>query len=110
MHSYTITLHREGQPPAAFTVQSGQSLLVGAEADPRRPVPVGCRGGGCGLCRVRILTGDYQRGRMSRTYISARDAQQGYALACRVLPLTDMDIMPAPLTVPAPAIPPKETA
>ncbi|GAA3525936.1 2Fe-2S iron-sulfur cluster-binding protein [Zobellella aerophila] len=104
MTAHRITLQRDGQPPEQFIVQPGQTLLAGAEAVHNRPVPVGCRGGGCGLCRVRILAGDYQRGRMSRAYISIQDEQDGVALACRVLPLTDMDIMLAPLTVPAPAI------
>ena len=36
---------------------------------PRR-LPVGCRRGGSGVCRVRVLSGEYRSDRMSRSHIS----------------------------------------
>lgn len=92
MPHYTITLHHPDQACEQFRVAPGQSLLAGAEAGLKRPVPVGCRGGGCGLCRVRILRGPYQRQCMSRRHVGPGQAEQGYALACKVLPEGDLDI------------------
>ena len=43
---------------------------------PRR-LPVGCRRGGCGVCRVRVLEGDYRSDPMSRTHVSVEDEAGG---------------------------------
>ncbi|PSJ46409.1 ferredoxin [Zobellella endophytica] len=102
MPHYTITLHHPDQASERFPVQAGQTLLAGAEAGLTRPVPVGCRGGGCGLCRVRILQGPYQRQCMSRRHVGPGQAQLGYALACKVLPEGDLDIE---LATPCPETP-----
>lgn len=59
-----------------------------------RPVPVnvGCRKGGCGACRVRVLSGEYTTMKMSRAHVTEEEQAEGYALACRILPLSDMEI------------------
>jgi len=61
-------------------------VLRAMEALGRRGIPVGCRGGGCGICKVRVTEGDYDARKMSRAYISAEDEQAGVVLACRVFP------------------------
>lgn len=55
-------------------------------------IPVGCRGGGCGVCRVRILSGSYEAKKMSRKHIPENDQARGFALACRVFPRSDLHI------------------
>lgn len=55
-------------------------------------IPVGCRGGGCGVCKIKILQGEYKSKRMSSAHISDSDVQQGFVLACRVYPCSDMFI------------------
>lgn len=55
---------------------------------------VGCRGGGCGVCKVRIVDDDYRTGKMSKLQVSSEDAAAGYALACRLYPLGDLKIEP----------------
>ena len=37
-----------------------RSLLAGMEAQAKKAIAVGCRGGGCGFCKIRILEGDSQ--------------------------------------------------
>ena len=49
-------------------------------------IPVGCRGGGCGICRVRILSGDIETKKMSVKHVTAEQQEAGFALACRVFP------------------------
>ncbi len=66
------------------------SLLAGMEAQNAQVIRVGCRGGGCGLCKIRILRGEFEKKRMSRAHIQEAEEQQGYALACRILPRGDM--------------------
>ena len=53
-------------------------------------IPVGCRGGGCGICRIRILEGDYEAKKMSRKHIPEQDQAQGIVLACRVYPRSEL--------------------
>lgn len=69
------------------------SVLEQAMFQPSRcPVRVGCRNGGCGLCRVRVLSGKYVTAKMSRDHVSHEEEAAGYALACRLFPGSDLEI------------------
>lgn len=70
----------------------GASVLRALVAAGRRDVPVGCRSGGCGVCRIRVESGRYRAGAMSAAEVSPADAKAGIALACRTHPLTDLRI------------------
>jgi ferredoxin len=56
-------------------------------------LPVGCRRGGCGVCRARVLEGEYRKAPMSRAHISAEDEDNGLILACSVYPLSDLSLV-----------------
>lgn len=43
----------------------------------------GCRGGGCGICKVRLLSGDVICDLMSREHVTREEEAVGYILACR---------------------------
>lgn len=73
-----------------FSCRAGQSLLQGMENSAGQCIPVGCRGGGCGRCKVVVVAGDYQCGKMSKRYVSAQSMAKGEVLACRVYPLSAM--------------------
>ncbi|KJS30190.1 MAG: ferredoxin [Pseudomonas sp. CO183] len=88
--SYEIQEIISGQ---SFSCLPGQSVLRAMEAQGMHCLPVGCRGGGCGLCKVQVLSGDYRRGRMSCKHISSETVVQGLALACQVFPLSDLTIV-----------------
>lgn len=85
--SFTIEI---GNTCETYRCTSSQTLLGGMEQLGRRGIPVGCRGGGCGVCKVRIETGQVRTGRMSRQHVSAEDEARGYVLACRAYPQTDL--------------------
>ena len=55
-------------------------------------IPVGCRGGGCGVCRIRIVAGDYEDRKMSRKHIPENDQARGIVLACRIYPRSELSI------------------
>ena len=55
-----------------------------------RGIPSGCHGGGCGVCKVRVLEGDYRTAAMSREHVSAEEEAGGVALACRLYPASDL--------------------
>lgn len=76
----------------SFQCSAGQSVLKAMEQQGKRCVPVGCRGGGCGLCKVRILSGKYQCAKMSCRHVPPEAAMQGLALACQLFPQADLSI------------------
>jgi len=53
-------------------------------------LPVGCRRGGCGVCKARIVTGEFLRTPMSRSHISIDDEQAGLILSCSIYPRSDL--------------------
>lgn len=75
-----------------YACGGSQTLLAGMEALGRKGIPVGCRGGGCGVCKSRIVRGDYHAAKMSRACVSADELAAGVVLACRVVPRSDIEI------------------
>lgn len=75
-----------------FSVPKGEPLLMAMEKINQHAIQVGCRGGGCGLCKVKVLQGDYQTKRMSKAHISEEEKSKGFALACRLTPLSDLEL------------------
>ncbi|UCM29524.1 2Fe-2S iron-sulfur cluster binding domain-containing protein [Pseudomonas sp. PS1(2021)] len=83
---------RERVSGDVFLVLDGAPLLRAMELAGCRAIAVGCRGGGCGVCKVRILSGDYTCGPMSRQHIADGEQAHGFVLACRVVPTSDLEI------------------
>ncbi|MCP4597132.1 2Fe-2S iron-sulfur cluster binding domain-containing protein [Neptuniibacter sp.] len=75
-----------------FFCSSENNLLVGMERDNTECIDVGCRGGGCGVCKVRIVEGDFSSKRMSKAHITEQDRDEGFVLACRIFPTSDLKI------------------
>jgi len=84
---YTVTIEETGE---SFRCSPNETLLGGMERLGKRGIPAGCRGGGCGVCKVQIVEGEYQKRVMSREYVSVEDEAAGRVLACRVKPLGDI--------------------
>ncbi|MEZ5840567.1 MAG: 2Fe-2S iron-sulfur cluster binding domain-containing protein [Hyphomicrobiales bacterium] len=56
-------------------------------------IPVGCRSGGCSVCKIEVLSGSYQQFRpMSREYVTEEDLAAGRVLACCIHPLEDLTV------------------
>ena len=88
-------LHQKRSRAAAVCeVPEGKSLLAALERRCNRDVAAGCRGGGCGVCRVRVWSGQFRSKAMSKAHINEEDLRQGVVLACRVFPQSDMEISP----------------
>ncbi|UTW02383.1 2Fe-2S iron-sulfur cluster binding domain-containing protein [Amphritea atlantica] len=87
--SHVITVANRNQ---RFKCAEDQVLLIAMERMRANAINVGCRGGGCGVCKIRILQGEYECKRMSKAHISETEQQQGFVLACRVFPRTDLEI------------------
>ncbi|WP_019529168.1 2Fe-2S iron-sulfur cluster binding domain-containing protein [Dasania marina] len=76
----------------SYSCAAGETLLAAMERANKRCIKVGCRCGGCGLCKIRIISGNYACKSMSKTQINEQDSHAGLALACRVIPSSDMTI------------------
>ncbi|MBL0089844.1 MAG: 2Fe-2S iron-sulfur cluster binding domain-containing protein [Ideonella sp.] len=85
--AHTITIADDGQ---TYRCSEQRSLLEGMEQLGRKGIPVGCRNGGCGVCKVEILSGCYSSRVMSREHVSEEDEALGRVLACRVKPTSDI--------------------
>lgn len=75
-----------------FACPDTRSLLEGMAALNRRGIPLGCRNGGCGVCKVAILAGEFVTQIMSRAHVSEAEERTGHVLACRVRPLSDIHL------------------
>lgn len=75
-----------------YVCRSGESLLASMLRLGRRGIPVGCRGGGCGVCKVVVTKGQVSNQVMSRAHISSKEEAKGYVLACKCQPLSDVSV------------------
>lgn len=87
--SYTIDVVNQHEQ---FACAPDKSLLTGMEQQQKKAIQVGCRGGGCGVCKIRILSGDFEAKKMSIKHVTEGDAANGIALSCRVFPRSNMAI------------------
>lgn len=84
---YEILIEDTGE---RFVCAAGENILKAMERLNRKGIPVGCRGGGCGVCKVRINAGRYSTKKMSREHVSVNEEAAGIGLACRLLPASDL--------------------
>jgi len=75
-----------------FECYEQEHLLKGMLRLGRKDIPVGCRNGGCGVCKIRIVSGQYQVGIMSRNHVSEEEQNENIVLACRVFPRSDITL------------------
>jgi ferredoxin len=73
-----------------------QTVLAAFERFARAAIQVGCRSGGCGVCRVQVLEGQVRAEKMSLRHVNPAQRAAGYALACRIYPASDLIIAVAP--------------
>lgn len=67
-----------------------ETILAGMARLGRKGIPVGCLNGGCGVCKVQILAGEYECGMMSKAHVSEHEEKQAVVLACRVKPRSNL--------------------
>ncbi len=85
--SRAVTIVDTGE---VFSCRDGESVLHGLARTGKRGIPVGCRGGGCGVCKVEVVEGNFDKEVMSRSHISEADESAGRVLACRIRPRDDL--------------------
>jgi ferredoxin len=81
------------QTNETYLCANDESLLQGMLRLGRKSIPVGCVNGGCGVCKVHVLEGQCRPlGPISRAHVSAAEEAHGFTLACRVAPITPVQL------------------
>lgn len=76
-----------------------ESVLQAMRRHHVKGITYGCYNGGCGVCKIEVLNGEYEiTGKMSRAYISEDEEKSGIVLACKIKPLGEMRVRVIGLT------------
>jgi len=86
---HQVTIEETGEQ---YRCGEQESLLVAMARTGRRGIPLGCRGGGCGVCKVQVTAGTFETRVMSRQHVSEDDLACDRVLACRVFPRGDVSL------------------
>ncbi len=89
MAKYKITV--KNYESAIYECREEQDLL-GQAILARVPFSVACRSGGCGICKIKVIDGRYQRGICSKKTLPDEERENNYSLACKTYPKSDMVI------------------
>jgi ferredoxin len=85
---FTVTLNAVGD---AIACGPGESVLA-AILRSGASVVFGCRGGGCGTCKMRLISGQVDHGRCSTAVLPEEEKQNGWFLSCQARALGDLTV------------------
>ena len=84
--SSSVTVTLDGRASTVQVPRSGQKVLDAVLAV-RADAPYACKGGVCGTCRARLVSGEVS---MERNYaLEPDEVESGFVLACQSHPVTD---------------------
>ncbi|MGI9246566.1 MAG: 2Fe-2S iron-sulfur cluster binding domain-containing protein [Steroidobacteraceae bacterium] len=89
MQYHAVHIEETGE---TYRCSEKETLLDGMARLGKKGIPVGCRGGGCGVCKVQVTSGQVRKRVMSREHVSVEDEAEGRVLACRVYPESDVKL------------------
>ncbi|OGG93240.1 MAG: hypothetical protein A2527_13390 [Candidatus Lambdaproteobacteria bacterium RIFOXYD2_FULL_50_16] len=75
-----------------FEVGPGETLVEAAQRLGVDQLRFGCQLGGCGRCKLQVLTGEYQHEDLSWIHVSKEEESKGITLACCTRALGDLVI------------------
>lgn len=85
---HTITLSPVGDTLPCRPEETVLAAILGSGAS----VMFGCRGGGCGACKMRAISGRVEHGRCSAAVLSEEEKASGWFLSCQARALMDLTI------------------
>lgn len=54
--------------------------------------PKGCHNGACGVCKIKVHSGEFEKLKMNRKHITEEEEMNNIVLACKTFPKSDMEI------------------
>jgi CDP-4-dehydro-6-deoxyglucose reductase, E3 len=85
---YTITLRPGGDSIACGPEETVLAAILRSGAS----VMFGCRGGGCGTCKMRLTSGQIAHGRPSAAVLLEEEKNGGWFLSCQARAVSDLTI------------------
>ena len=85
---YTITLSPVGDTLPCSPAETVLAAILASGAS----VMFGCRGGGCGTCKMRAISGQVEHGRCSAAVLLEEEKESGWFLSCQARALSDLTI------------------
>jgi ferredoxin len=85
---YTVSFSSPGDTVAC----RGDETVLSAILRSGAKVMFGCRGGGCGTCKMRLISGRVEHGRCSTAVLSEEEKREGVFLSCQARPLGDLTV------------------
>jgi ferredoxin len=86
---HRVTIQNTGE---SFACADSVHVLEAMELGHCHGIPVGCRNGGCGACKVRVEAGSFGTRKMNRAVISVEEEASGCVLACKLYPRGDLTV------------------
>ncbi|WP_328702336.1 2Fe-2S iron-sulfur cluster-binding protein [Alicyclobacillus suci] len=80
----------DGQWKDAVFVCDDQESLLDAARKQGIKISFGCRGGGCGMCKVKVQSGYFERGVSSKAVLPDEERVLNYTLACKTYPRSNL--------------------
>jgi len=78
---------------AKFTCREDEFVLEAMQRMGCGPIHNGCFGGGCGVCKMKIVSGEYYiEKKMSVAHVTPEEQKEGIVLICCLKPRGDMKI------------------
>lgn len=88
--TYNIRVMESG---SVFPCRENERVIEAMRRSGSGPITHGCYGGGCGVCKMKITSGDYRLvKKMSRAHISEAEEKEGIVLICCITPQSDLMI------------------
>lgn len=77
----------------SFTCREDEPLLSAMKRTRKGPIQYGCGGGGCGVCKIQVLEGEYEAFKnMSKAHIKEEDRTNNIVLSCCIKPRSNLKI------------------
>ena len=89
MSAHTV---RVTESAIEFSAPADQSVLHAMARLGKKGIPKGCLGGGCGVCKIRVISGSYRTGKMSRDQVTEDEQRAGLTLACKTFAESDLTL------------------
>jgi ferredoxin len=87
---HRVSIENTGE---SFACAENVHVLEAMELARCHGIPVGCRNGGCGACKVRVEGGSFDTRKMNRAVVSVEEQAAGCVLACKLYPRGDLTVL-----------------
>lgn len=87
----TVTVMNDDEQNSNIACDERESLLDAVNRQGFE-IPYACKGGGCGLCKIKVHDGHFERLKCSKAVLSDEERLMNYTLACKTYPKSDMKI------------------